>query len=230
MDDLHTRLQRIVAILQKSNTYLEGERAAEETGFLSFRPEVLAVAVEELVKIRPPPGTSIDLGCGSGGWLLLAAVAGYDSYGIEIHPGLVEEAERNLAEALREGLINPEVKAVIAQGNFYPRSEKEAVLRFRDAHNEHPASMPWEDTIAWSDIPITLADADIVYCWSWPTQSRFLYNWLERAARRDAIFVLPAYLRYTQGEHMNASLKEPNRFLLSKLNPDGEVFIGRRVE
>lgn len=226
---LHDRLQRVVEILKISNKQLDEFRAAEDTGFVSFWPEKTALAVEELVAIRPPPGISVDLGCGNGVWLLLAAAAGYDSYGIEIHPGLVECAKENLERARFEGLIPEGVKIDIAIGNFYPAKEKAAMIAYRDERNENPASMPWDEDIAWDHMPIKMGDIDIFYCWAWPGQSRFLYNWLERDAPKDAIFALPSYLRYTQGEHMNASFREPNKLILSQLNKT-DVFLGRRAE
>jgi hypothetical protein len=120
-----------------------------------------------------------------------------------------------------------------AAGNFFPSSEKDALLRFREAHHEHPESMPWFDTDdPYAALGISLDGIDALYCWSWPTQSRFLYNFLERATKRDAVFLLPAYERYTQGEHMNAMLREPNRLILSRIaSVDGRtpLFIGRRA-
>ena len=216
---LHERLQRVVEILKISNKQLDEFRAAEDTGFVSFWPEKTLLAVEELVKIRPPPGISVDLGCGNGVWLLLAAAAGYDSYGIEIHPGLVECAQENLERARFEGLIPDGVKVEVAVGNFYPPKEKAAMIAYRDERNENPSSMPWEEDIAWDHMPIAMQDVDIVYCWAW----------LERDAPKDAIFALPAYLRYTQGEHMNASFHEPNKLVLTKLN-ESDVFLGKRAE
>ncbi len=159
----------------------------------------------------------------------MAAAAGYDSYGIEIHPLLIDETKQNYDLAVNQGLIDENILFKLASGNFYPMCEKEALNKFRELHNENLMSMPWIDVDAYDSLGISLQDVDIVYTWSWPTQSRFLYNFLERGVKRNTIFILPAYIRYTQGEYMNASFKEPNKLILEKLNTFGDIFIGRQV-
>ncbi len=226
---LKERLAAIVAILNESNKRLEADTRYDGTGYLCFKPELLAKAVEDL-HAHKPNGTSLDMGCGHGGWLLLVAAAGYTSYGIEIHPLLVDEARINYNLCVERNLIDPTTQVHIAIGNFYPANEKIAFEAFRDIHRENPSSMPWDDVNPYELLGVTLFEMDIIYTWSWPAQSRFLYNFLERTAKHDAIFILPAYIRYTQGEHMNASLNEPNKLILSRILTEGEVFIGRQVD
>ena len=225
---MHENIQNVVAILKDSNKELDTDPNADGTGFLSFKPELLAKAVEKLSAIHPPPATILDLGCGNGGFALLAAASGYTVCGIDIHQYIVDKCKKNIEKAKQMNLLSGII--TIAQGNFYPKEEKEMFMKFRDNHKENAKNMPWNDNVQdpYTVLNILLSEIDIIYTWSWPTQSRFLFNWLERSTSEKTIFVLPAYRRYTQGEHMNASLKEPNTLILKQL-ADGEVFIGRKI-
>jgi SAM-dependent methyltransferase len=229
MDPLPVRLKKIVELLQESNRQIEDSRIAEETGFLSFSPERLAEAVLRLTEIAPSAAISLDLGCGNGQWALLTAAAGFPSYGIDINPDLIDEARQLHQLCVERNMIDKTVVCRFSAGNFYPQIEKEAMIRFRDQHKENPNSMPWSDDDPYSELGISLSEVDIIYTWSWPSQSRFLYNFLERSAKRGAILVLPSYVRYTQGEHMNAMMREPNRLILQPLFTDRDLFAGRKV-
>ena len=227
---LHDRLSAIVEILKESNKHIEDSRLAEETGFLSFDPQRLADTVLRLLDHVPKHAKSLDLGCGNGQWALLTAAAGLPSYGIEINPDLVEEAKQLHQLCVERNLIDKNVICKFAVGNFYPQNEKEAMMKFRQGHSENPNSMPWSDDDPYREIGVTLSEIDIIYTWSWPSQSRFLYNFLERNTKQTTIFVLPSYVRYTQGEHMNAMMKEPNKLILEPIIVNKELFIGRRPQ
>lgn len=230
--DLNTRLARIVELLKESHERIEASREAEGTGFLAFSPERLAEAVLVLSATHPPPMKVLDFGCGNGQFALLAAAAGYDSYGIEIDERLIDEAEQLHQICVERNLIDSGAVCRFAAGDMIYPEYRDEYRRFKAAHGENDSSMPISDDMAdpYAQLGASPRTADIIYAWSWPTQSRFLYNFLERVAKRDAIFVLPSYDRYTQGEHMNAMLKEPNRLLLIPVAGARDIFIGVRAE
>ena len=226
---LGDRLQGIVHILDKDNEMLKNLDAA---GYLAYDPSTLRDALLRLLKIVKLPARSLDLGCGNGGWLLLAAAAGFSSYGIEINPELLRHCKRNYDLAVQSGFIDPATECKFVQGDMIPPKHRKRYEEFAKKHADVGKSMPLTrtGTDVYLQLGIDLGSADIIYTWSWPTQSRFFFNMLEHEAKADAIFVLPSYVRYTQGEHMNAYLQEPNILLLSPLCESAvDVFIGKRA-
>jgi SAM-dependent methyltransferase len=229
------RLAAIVELLKESNKRIEDSREAEGTGFLSFDPERIAQTVLELSAISRPPRSVLDLGCGNGQFALLAAAAGYPSYGIEIEPRLIDEARHLHEICVERNLIDKNIPCRFVAGDMIPFEYREQYRKFRTEHNENEASMPIsEDTSdPYKELGTSIQTADIIYCWSWPGQSRFLYNLLEDIAKPDCVFILPSYERYTQGEHMNAAFKERNRLVLTRLaevQGQTSIFIGRRAQ
>jgi hypothetical protein len=230
---LPERLQAIVKVLEESNARIEESREAEETGFLSFKPEKLAQAVMQLTELVPSHSISLDFGCGNGGWALLSAAAGFPTYGIDINEQLIEEARMNYDICVERNLIDPKVVCKFVVGDMIYPEYREAYKKFRKEHNENEQSMPIseEETNPYHELGISPRTADIIYCWSWPAQSRFLYNYLQDTTKNSTIFVLPSYIRYTQGEHMNASLRQPNRLILNHLGRahSADIFIGKKI-
>jgi hypothetical protein len=230
---LPERLQAIVKILEESNARIEESREAEATGFLSFKPEKLAQAVTQLTELVPLHSTSLDFGCGNGSWALLTAAAGFPSYGIDINERLIAEARMLHSICVERNLIDPNVVCKFVVGDMIYPEYREAYKKFRKEHNENEQSMPIseEETNPYHALGISPRATDIIYCWSWPAQSRFLYNYLQDITKRSTIFVLPSYIRYTQGEHMNASLHQPNRLMLDQFGRahSADVFIGKKI-
>jgi len=191
-------------------------------------------AVIALLAVAPPPRRVLDLGCGNAGFALLAAAAGYESYGVDIAPTLVAEAERLYKVCLNRNIIGANVSFHVVVGDMILPSHRASYIAFRKQHDENEMSMPMSETPEdiYVKLGIRLEEADVIYCWSWPMQSRFLYNYLEETTKQDCIFVLPAYVRYTQGEHMNEALQLPNKLILAPIRSGhaDDLFIGKRAQ
>ena len=230
MFSLSERLHGIARILEESNAALQINEA-DATGFIPVLPELLIDSMLKMTEFAQGK-TSLDLGCGNGGWLLMAAAAGFPSYGIEINALLVDHAQENYLRAVDMGFIDAAVPCVIITGDMIPSHFSKEYDSFRKSHTENERSMPIAPMVedSYARLPVSIATADIVYCWAWPTQSRFVFNMLDKEAKRDVIFVLPSYQRYTQGEHMNAMFKEENKLIIAPLAVVREVVIGRRAE
>ena len=198
-------------------------------GFYPIDPHLLARVVPHVLRSMRPGDRSLDMGAGTGAWWLLMAAAGVPSYAIEIHPELAAACERLRATCVARGLIDRDVPCVVTCGDMIPIAWHERYVTFRAAHGEVEKSMPGAgDGDAYADLGIALDEFGIIYCWAWPTQSRFLYNLLADNASNDALLVLPSYVRYTTGEHMNASMKEPNRLFLDVLATESETVVGHK--
>ncbi len=230
MLDLRARLQGVVDILVTSNDDMDYEpQRAQGTGFIAVPPSVLADAVVEMMRYAKKTDVSLDLGCGTGGWVLLCAAAGFASYGIELNPVLVSHAERNYERAVAAGFIDPLTPCAVTVGDMVPVRFSAAYAAFRKRFFAQERTMPTGAVVedSYARLPVSVATADIVYCWAWPTQSRFIFNMLEEEAKEGALFVLPSYEQYLAGEGVSQA-EIPNTLVLSPLAVVGSVFLGRR--
>jgi SAM-dependent methyltransferase len=224
-------LQAIAEILERSNAELEKDDEANATAFFPLAPQKLVSIVLKLLTVTEPQLSCLDLGCGNGGFALMAAAAGFPSFGIDINPKLIEHATMNYRMCVERNLIDASITCKFIVGDMILPEFRKKYEEFAREYPEVGRSMPQnnDDHDCYVDLGISISNANIVYCWSWPTQSRFLFNYLAETAKPEAIFVLPSYERYTQGEHMNASLHEKNELLLVPLAKEGETFIGRKI-
>lgn len=195
------RLSGVRQILSRSNAVIgrdrEGRKSALATGFEPMRPSRLLEAARWLLNgdLGTAPKLSLDLGCGNGGWALMAAAAGFRSFGIDVNPYLIDQARQNLAEARTQGLIDAQVECRFGLGNIYPGEYLKEFCRFasRQTDSEQttlPCQSPGD---AYADLGISVCDAGIIYCFPWENQMPFLSRFLDREARPDAVFVLPLY-------------------------------------
>jgi hypothetical protein len=230
MLSLKERLRGIVGILNASNAELR-YTGVGEAGFVAVPPELLAQSMLALLENADITKVSLDLGCGNGGWMLMAAAAGFPSYGIEINTELMERAQLNYESAIAAGYIDPVTPCAWIVGDMIPLRYTDAYAFFRKSHALQEHTMPIGPVVedAFMRLPTSIATADIIYCWSWPTQSQFIYNMLEDEAKIGAVFIVPSYEQYIRGEYTHDTLIE-NRLLLTPLSNIQNVYIGRRRE
>ena len=228
MLDLHERLHGVIAILNASTRELEMTDDAS-TGFVAAVPEYVAKAVLELLKHTETTKSTLDLGCGNGCFALLAAAAGFPSYGIDINPRLVKSAQQNYELAVAKGYIAPATPCVFIVGDMIPPAYSAHYDAYRKLYSLQEHTMPIGPVVedAYGRLPVRLETVEIIYCWSWPTQSRFLYNLLCDATLPSAIFVLPSYEHYIRLELPHEASQ--NTLILSPLAVVESIFIGRRA-
>ncbi len=227
MLSVEDRIYGMVKILAESNMEIESPQSVK-TGFVAVPPEILADSILELLKHTDTTHTSIDLGCGNGGWMLIAAAAGFASYGIELNPFLIEHTQKNYELGVAAGFIDIATPCAWTVGNMIPLRFNSSYMKFREQHEKQKSNMPvgamLEDS--YSRLPITIATADIIYCWAWPTQSEFIFNMLEDEVKQGAVFILPSYENYMKREHIAPFVE--NRLFLTELSNINGVFVGLR--
>lgn len=221
------RLEGVALILSESHQEI-ALSAIDDTGFVPADPAHLIKAILCVAGHADITRISLDMGCGNGGWALMIAAAGYPSFGIEINPLLLDHAKRNLLQAVRLGFIE-ESKCTLILGDMMPVRFSKEYDAYRKDHARYQNNMPIGAIVndTYESLPVSVATADIIYCWAWPTQSRFVFNMLEQEAKEGALFVLPSYLRYTQGDLLK-DMKEKNTLILAPLLNDGENYVGVR--
>lgn len=104
----------------------------------------------------------------------LAAMVGFDAYGIEIEDSLVEEARR-LAEDF-------ELPVEFVQGSFVPRGAEDRV------HAGGTYSwMTTEGDYAYDDLDLEVSDLDVIFAYPWPDEEAVVCDLFEKFAGAGAI-------------------------------------------
>lgn len=190
---LDERLLRMTQILTSSTRvvtrcFSSGQRC-NASGFIAYNPAGLFRLINKTIRVlhdRRP--LSLDLGCGNGGWTLMAAAAGFPSLGIDINSFLIAHAERNHRTARDQGLIDPQTRCEFSVGNMYPAG-------YRPTHSRvsEEAVGPNINVDAYQSLGVKLQDAGIIYAYAWPSEMPFLCRFLAENASPDTILVLPLY-------------------------------------
>jgi SAM-dependent methyltransferase len=208
-----SKIERLIAVSNAEHRHIG---ASLLRGFVPSSPREIVAVVKALHKIAPGK-TFLDLGCGTGGWMLIAAGAGFPSYGVESNPLMLKACRKNLADA-RELLA---AECVVAEGNMISKQYWQEYANFILAHPDAKMVMPVAGKDPYATLPVSIHTADIICTWSWPLQSKILFDILDREAKQEAIFVLPSYERYIS-EHPTTPLR------LRKIARIGKTFIGVR--
>lgn len=150
-------------------------RARVEARFTSFIPCDYALAHEALVPLAHERGGAfIELGSGAGVVTILADLLGFDAYGIELDPWLVE---RSIDLAERHGS-----DATFIHGSFVPEA-------MRDDVEHQPADFLCEvdGQDAFAEIGMELGDFDVIYDYHWPDQHALHNDMLMRYGRPGTV-------------------------------------------
>lgn len=181
-------------VLDRGDELWESFRRHRGAGFHPFVPADYPGAAHALHGIAQDRGGGafLELGSGVGVITILAELAGFDAYGIEVDPWLVE-ASRSLAEELGSG-------AVFAEGSFIPQ-DLEVDERLLDA-DFFPTRMDGAD--AYAELGLELPDFDVIYGFPWPEEELLLWDLVQRGARAGS-----SYLTYSGTEGYRTLTVDP---------------------
>lgn len=221
------RLFRMAALMTQSiqnvMRIFDSGVSNNSTGFIAYNPAGLCrlmLNILRLVENRRP--ASLDLGCGNGGWTLMAAAAGFPSFGIDISPFLIGHARRNCRAARASGLIAPETQCEFIVGDMYPAAYRPTqTTASEEPAPEQPASDAARAEIdPYELLGMSVAHAGIIYAYAWPKQMPALCRFLAATVRPDTILVLPVYATGDYNQHLR----------LKSLDPDAKHFcIGTKI-
>lgn len=118
------------------------------------------------------PGRALlEWGSGVGAVAMLGARLGYDAYGIEVEPSLVDDAE-DLA-------VEHEIEVTFACGSFLP---DDAGLAPQDMDE-----FAWLDTstpAAYEELELDIDDFDLVFAYPWPGEQDVMFQLFDAYAAR----------------------------------------------
>lgn len=133
-------------------------------------------AYEALRRLRSRTATFLELGSATGVVTILADLLGYESYGIEIDPWLVQRAVQLAAEFGSD--------ATFAEGTFVPAEYQDDV-----EHLDGSRITVTGGADAYAELGLELTDFDLVFAYPWPGEEDWLHTLAQRHARPGAVLL-----------------------------------------
>ena len=159
--------QRFTELL-RTGAHVWRDYCQEHAGvFHRVIPADHALAIEVLRDERARSNTFLELGSATGVITIIADMLGYEAYGIEIEPTLVETSE-HLAEEV-------DSSATFVEGSFVPVEYQDEVHLL-----ESDYLTPTEGADAYAEMGLDLADFDLVYAYPWPGEEEWLIEMVRR--------------------------------------------------
>lgn len=133
-------------------------------------------AHEALGDLRSRALTFVELGSGAGIVTIMADLLGFEAYGIEIDPWLVDRSI-GLAEQFDSA-------AIFTEGTFVPPSYQDEI-----EHLSGDYLTPTNGSYAFDELGLYLSDFDLVFAYQWPGDEDWLSELIRRHARANAILL-----------------------------------------
>ncbi|MEM8680992.1 MAG: hypothetical protein AAGF97_16730 [Planctomycetota bacterium] len=153
------------------------DRFAEDTDFEQYVSADYELVFAALWQLRGKLQHVLEWGSGLGVVTLMAAEMGFDAYGIEAEPRLVD-----FAEVLAERY---DIEARFATGSFIP-DEFEWSPSCEDSAER---TMMLDGAAAYSDLDMELRDFDLVYAYPWPDEHKLYRSIMEGHAAPHALLL-----------------------------------------
>lgn len=163
-------------LMQEGSEAWEEFRIHAQERFHLFIPCDHRLAYETLRELRPRASSFVELGAGAGVVTIMADLLGFEAFGIEIEPWLVDRSV-DIAERF-------DSRATFAEGTFVPPGYQEETQHLSGDH-----FTPTDGACAFSELGLELCDFDLVFAYPWPQDEEWLGELIGRYARPDVIFL-----------------------------------------
>ena len=152
------------------------ERCRNQLEFGSFVSADYLAIYRELIQLQGQVETVLEWGSGLGVVTIMASRLGFDAYGIEVEPVLVERS-LELAE-----IYGPD--AQFATGSFIPDEyEWDSEITSDSTRTDH------DSRDAYDELDMELRDFDLIYAYPWPDEHPFFMNILRTCGRKGSLFL-----------------------------------------
>jgi hypothetical protein len=131
---------------------------------------------ESLARLRGSVLTFLEWGSGLGVVTMMASRMGFEAYGIEAEPILVEYSE-DLART-----YGPNAR--FAQGSFIPDG-----FEWNPAEGDNVIRTVIDTASAYDELDMELLDFDLVYAYPWPDELTLYHNIMRKFGRRESLFL-----------------------------------------
>lgn len=132
--------------------------------------------VQALVELRSKAYTFVEWGSGLGVVTIMASRLGYDAYGIEAEPVLVEHS-RDLARKW-----GPDAQFV--EGSFIPDD-----FEWDPGQGDEAVRTIIDVPAAWQELELEIRDFDLIYSYPWPTEHELYHNVMREFAHRRSMLL-----------------------------------------
>ncbi|MEM8945789.1 MAG: class I SAM-dependent methyltransferase [Planctomycetota bacterium] len=152
------------------------QRNLKHQGFASYVSADYAEIYRALARLEGQVDTILEWGSGLGVVAIMASRLGFQAYGIEVEPALVEHATE-LSDSYN-------ANAQFAAGSFIPDDY--------DWEPDAPGLPSRTDTdsrAAYSELDMEPRDFDLFYAYPWPDEHPFFLDILQKYGRKGALFL-----------------------------------------
>ena len=152
------------------------EESHEQAEFGGFVSADYVEVYQALLELKDQVTTVLEWGSGLGVVAIMASRLGFESYGIEVEPGLVQHAEQ-LAEQ-----YGPDTQ--FAAGSFIPDDYQWNI--------ELPGTCTRSETdsrAAYHELDMQLHDFDLVYAYPWPDEHGLYLDILRNHSGENTLFL-----------------------------------------
>jgi len=140
-----------------SEAYEIWERFEKADGFEAYVPADYAAVLRSLQQLQGKAISVLEWGSGLGVVTIMASRLGFDAYGLEISPQLVDHA-RKLA-------LKYASNAIFAQGSFVPNE-----YSWNPEMGEDGTRTDFDAADGYHQLDMRLSDFDVVYAYPWPDE------------------------------------------------------------
>jgi hypothetical protein len=152
------------------------ERHQSMPAFRGYVSADYQAVYESLARLQGRVLTVLEWGSGLGVVTIMASRMGFEAYGIEAEPDLVEYA-KSFAEA-----YGPQAR--FAQGSFIP-----AEFEWHPADGDDVYRTAIDVASAYDELEMELRDFDLVYAYPWPDEHTLYRNIMRRHGREEALLL-----------------------------------------
>ena len=151
----------------------EGHDREEFGGFVSAD---YVEVYQALLELQDQVATVLEWGSGLGVVAIMASRLGFESYGIEVEPRLVQHAQE-LAER-----YGPDTQ--FAAGSFIPDD-----YQWNIEHPGNPSRTETDSRAAYDELDMQLPDFDLVYAYPWPDEHGLYLDILRHHSGENTLFL-----------------------------------------
>ncbi len=152
------------------------DRLQDDREFFDYVGADFDAVFLSLKRLRNQASTFLEWGSGLGVVTIMASRLGFDAYGIETEPTLVERS-RQLAE-----VYGPEAQFVA--GNFIPNQ-----FEWNPRKGDIADRTTFEGGDAYGEMDMELRDFDLVYAYPWPEEHTLYRNIMAEFGGRNSLFL-----------------------------------------
>jgi len=151
-------------------------RAEASERFHLFIPSDQAGAYLALRQLRSRATSFIEFGSASGVITIMADLLGFEAFGVESEPWLVERS-CELAGRFESG-------ATFVEGTFVPPEFEEEAALLPPDHDTPTSGAP-----AYQELGLELDEFDLIYAYPWPGEEDWLREIVRRCGRADSLLL-----------------------------------------